>query len=242
MMTSSGAAVIAGVILTVVLTAVSGRARGEEPPVIREETLPNNGGRYTISIPKGYASGKPVPLVVALHYGGTVTPYFSRPFLTELIEPGLRTLGAIIVAPDCRHGRWTSPEAETSVLALRDYVQSLWTIDPRRTLITGYSMGGTGAWTIASRHQDRFTAALILAGRPQEDSGAVPWRIPVYVIHSRNDEVMPVKPTADVVGLIQEQGARIKLVVIDGASHYDVGAFTRHLHEAVPWIQRAWKR
>lgn len=242
MRTSSPVPTVAWLMAASLLTASLAAAGGRGEPEIREEILPGTGQRYTISIPAGFRPDHPAPLVVALHYGGTVTPYFGRPFLTGLIEPGLRALGAIIVAPDCTHGRWTAAEAESDVLALLDHVQRTWATDPARTLLTGYSMGAVGTWAIAARHQDRFTAALMISGRPEERSGETAWRIPLYIIHSRRDEVIPLTPTADLARQLSRQGARIRLVVVDDLTHYQVPAFTRHLQEAAPWIRRAWKR
>ena len=225
-----------------ILVGSPGLAGRAGQPEIRQEVVPGSGQRYTISIPAGLEPDQPAPLVVALHYGGTVTPYFGGPFLTGLIEPGLRELEAIIVAPDCTRGQWTGPEAEGDVLALVEHVQKTWATDPKRTLLTGYSMGAIGTWAIAARHQDRFTAALIISGRPLEGSGEVDWRIPLYIVHSRLDEVVPLQLTADVVRQLSRRGARVRLVVVDDLTHYQVPAFTRHLHGAVPWVKHAWKR
>lgn len=213
-----------------------------DAPTVREEVVPPGGQRFTISIPDGYSPDKPVPLVLALHYGGTVTPYYSKPFLVNLVEPALRKLGAIIVAPDCTAGRWTEPQAEADVLALLEHVGKTWAIDRERTLITGFSMGGMGTWALAARHQDLFAAALIVAGRPQEGSAEVAWRIPLYIIHSRDDEVVLLKPTADIAKVLDDKGVKVKLVVVDGLTHYQVPAFVPYMREAIPWIKRAWKK
>ncbi|MBP7799892.1 MAG: prolyl oligopeptidase family serine peptidase [Thermoanaerobaculaceae bacterium] len=224
------------------LVAGASGSWGANLPTVREEVVPASGQRYTIVIPGGYSPGKPVPLVLALHYGGTVTPYFSKPFLVNLVEPALRKLGAIIVAPDCTAGRWTEPQAETDVLVLLDHVRASWAIDPARTLITGFSMGGMGTWALAARHQELFTAALIVAGRPQEGSAEVAWRIPLYLIHSRNDEVVPLGPTAAIAKVLDDKGVKVKLVVVDGVTHYQVPAFVPYMRAAIPWIERAWKK
>lgn len=235
---------LAPVVLVAISTLVGCATAGQagDPPAVREEVLAPGGQRYTISIPAGYKPDKPVPLVLALHYGGTVTPYYGKPFLVNLVEPALRKLGAIIVAPDCTAGRWTDPQAEADVLALLDHVKKTWAIDPHRTLITGYSMGGMGTWALAARHQDRFRAAVIVAGQPQSEIADVEWRIPLYVIHSREDEVVPLKPTADMVKVLEARHVAVELVVVDGLTHYQVPAFVPYLRAAVPWIKKAWKR
>lgn len=228
--------------LMIVATGCATTIQAASEPAVREEVLAPGGQRYTISIPDGYKPAKPVPLVLALHYGGTVTPYYGKPFLANLVEPALRKLGAIIVAPDCTAGRWTDPQAETDVLALLDHVEKTWAIDPSMTLITGYSMGGMGTWALAARHQDRFAAAVILAGQPQPEIADVAWRIPLYVIHSRDDEVVPLAPTAEMVKVLQARGVDVELVVVEGLTHYQVPRFVPYLRAAVPWIKKAWKR
>ena len=51
--------------------------------------------------------GSSVPLVLALHYGGQVTPFYSMGYLQALVVPGLKKLGAVIVAPDSPGNGWT---------------------------------------------------------------------------------------------------------------------------------------
>jgi predicted peptidase len=66
--------------------------------------------------------------------------------LTSLVEPALRELRAIIVAPDCNGSDWTQSNSEQDVLELLDHVEAAYNIDPNKTLITGYSMGDIGTW------------------------------------------------------------------------------------------------
>lgn len=209
-------------------------------PGIHEMML-DNGQRYTIAIPEGYTGAEAVPLVMALHYGGTVTPFFGRGVLAGLIEPALRDLGAIIVAPDASSGTWASEAGEASVLHLMDEIEAEYNIDPARTLLTGYSMGGMGSWYIGGRNQERFTAVLPIAGRPQADSTEMDWLIPLYVIHSRDDELIDVGPTETAVTQLRFHGAEVELVIVAGISHYETNRFVEPLREAIPWIERVWR-
>ncbi len=217
-------------------------AAAPKPSTIREEVLQPGGLRITFAVPAGYTGATPAPLVVALHFAGKVTPFFGREFLTGLVGPGLRDLGAVIAAPDCRGRDWTDPVSEADVLALVDHAMRTYRIDPARVLLTGYSMGAMGTWYLAARHQDRFSAALIVSGLPLARAAEVDWRIPLYVIHGRDDERLLLKPTADVVKQLQAKGASVRLVVVDGLTHYQLPGFIPYLRAAVPWIQRAWRR
>ena len=211
-------------------------------PGIHEMVLPGAGRRYTLAIPDGYTGQQPVPLIVSLHYGGTVTPFYGRGLVEALIAPALGSLGAIIVAPDSAAGNWANPTAEQHVLELLDYIEANYNIDTERTLITGYSMGGGGTWYLAPRHPDRFKAAIVMAGRPQADTTSVNWDTSLYVIHSTADQVVPFEDTQVAVEQLRDQGASTELVVLDGISHYEIPRYRAYLQSAIPWIEEAWTR
>ena len=209
-------------------------------PGVHEQTFSPRDQRYTIAIPATYTGAQPTPLVVALHYGGPVTPFYGKGILAGLVEPALRELGTILVAPDCQHGNWTNPQSESEIIALLEHLQAHYPIDARRTLLTGYSLGGAGTWYLAARNQDRFAAVIPLAGWPQPDSAGVEWKIPLYAIHSRWDEVVPFDRTEQVVKQLKDRGGAVELVLLDGISHYEVERFVEPLRSAVPWIRKAW--
>lgn len=209
-------------------------------PGIHELVLPGTGRRYTISIPDGYTDDEPVPLILSLHYGGEVTPWYGRGLLDTLVGPALADLGAIIVAPDSIARGWADAEAEGYVLELLDHVEAHYNIDSERTLVTGYSMGGMGTWYFAPRHPDRFKAAIPIAGRPGADVDRFDWQTPTYVIHSNADELIPLEPTATVVDTLKARGAPIDLIVVDEITHFEMARFQPHLEAAVPWVRGVW--
>jgi predicted peptidase len=209
-------------------------------PGIHQMTLPESERRYTLAIPDGYTEQEPTPLIVSLHYGGEVTPFYGRGLLQSLIEPALRELGAIIVAPDSAAGNWANPTSEQHVLDLLDYIGSNYNIDANKTLLTGYSMGASGTWYLAPRHPERFKAALAMAGRPQADSTTFDWNTPMYLISSRADEVVPLELTQTAVERLQSQGASVDLVVVEEITHYQIPRYGPYLGAAIPWIQRVW--
>ena len=212
-----------------------------KPGVHQQELKYDNGTlRYTISIPKDGAKKSAAPLIIALHYGGEVTPFYGRGMIDSLVGPAFAELGAIIIAPDSLGGDWTQSKNEQAVLFLIDSACASYNIDAKKVLLTGFSMGGIGTWFIASRHQDRFSAAIPIAGGPP--AREVKWEIPLYVIHSRADTVLRLEPTRQYVDQAKAKGANIELVILDGITHYDTGRFAKPLKEAVPWIKKVWKK
>jgi predicted peptidase len=192
--------------------------------------------RCSVWLPKLDAE-EPVPMVLALHYGGEVTPYYSMGFLQGLVVPGLKGLGAVIVAPDCPGDGWTDPKSEQVVMALLEYATRTWPIDRNRVVVTGYSMGGIGTWYLASRHPDWFSAAVPIAGRPE---GVSDIRVPVYAIHGRRDEVIDVAPTERAIQALRDRDGNAQLVVVKGLTHYDTHRFAQPLSATVEWLRSVW--
>lgn len=212
----------------------------QRPGVHRQLLAPQN-MRYTIGIPPGYDGNTPVPLVLALHYGGEVTPFYGGDYLNLLVGPALQELGAIMIAPDASgSGGWTNTQTESNVIQLLDAVEANYNIDPKKRLVTGFSMGGRGTWYMASRHQDRFTAAIPMAARPDSTMLDVDWRIPLLVIHSLLDEVVPFAPVQELVLAMKEKEIQVEMIIVQALTHFQMEGFVGPLEAAGTWLQEQW--
>lgn len=195
--------------------------------------------RYALSIPGAYSASRPVPLVLALHFGGNPSGA-ALGFMNVLVDPALAGLGAIIVAPETTGRGWNSVANERAVTALLDAVQSAYRIDTHRVVVTGFSMGGAGTWHFAKRFPERFSAAIPMAGQPPADVGA--WTVPVLAIHSRNDEVVPIGPAEARIQALKTSGVPAEMMVLTGIAHYETARFADGLRRAIPWLRDTWKR
>lgn len=193
--------------------------------------------RYAISVPENYSPSTAVPLVLALHYGGSPNGAAQGVLLT-LVQPAFAELGAIIVAPESVGGGWNTPRNDRAVNGLLEAVQASYRVDTKRMAVTGFSMGGTGTWHFAGTYPERFSAAIPVAGMPP--ASPENWRTPVFAVHSRNDEVMPIEPTETRIKELQKAGIPAELVVLTGISHYQTNRFAEGLRRAVPWLKELW--
>ena len=221
---------------TTVLAQAGGNPRMQSGAI----DVPNYGQMgYTISVPRDLDPNEPRPFVLALHPGGGSR---GGPFLVSIVEPALRDWGAIIVAPDSPNRRWSVESAEQSVLFLMDDVFTRYAIDTDRVLVTGFSMGGAGTWFMASHHAERFTGAIPIASRPRDFPLDKIGSMPVHVIHSRDDEVVPISPARDAAETLRAQGTPVEFIELAGIGHFSMGGYVDSLREAGRWMWDQWQR
>ena len=197
--------------------------------------------RYGIAVPAGYTASQPRPLVLALHPGGGGAPFYGDGFLRSIFLPGLRDLAPVMIAPDVPERTWTDPRSEQNVLALMAAVLDEFAIDRRRVLVVGFSLGGRGAWYLSARHPNRFTGAIVMAGRSEEplDQLAV---IPTYVIHSRDDEVVPFAQAEERARALERAGRAVRFDPLTGVGHYNMGGYVTALQGGGRWMVEQWER
>ena len=240
-------AMIAGTFFSLSSAAMAAQAAGAPAlaPGFHRLTFQRADGppvSYALVIPPNYSPSTPVPLILALHFGvgGGDAAGAGGDMVEILTGPALRELGAIIVAPDSLRGNWSTPENEKAVNALLDMVAARYAIDRKRTVVTGYSMGGSGSWHFAEKFPQRFSAAIPIAGTPPETAAG--WKVPVLAIHSRDDQVAPFRPTETRIAELQKAGVNAKLILLSGITHYETDRFQGALRQAVPWLREIWKQ
>ena len=197
---------------------------------------------YGISVPDRVSPSEPRPLVLALHPGGGRIAYYGSAFMRQAVLPALGDLGAIIVAPDCPARSWGDLTADRAVLALLVAVRQEYAIDRRRILVTGFSMGGRGTWFMASHHADLFTAAVPVAASVGDEPLDRLGIIPTYIIHSRDDQVVPFGPAERNARQLASLGRPVRFEALGGVGHYEMGRYVNALRRAGRWIVESWNK
>ncbi|MGZ4444815.1 MAG: alpha/beta hydrolase-fold protein [Nocardioidaceae bacterium] len=129
---------------------------------------------YAVYVPHGVPRGRSLPLTWVLHslgvnhnQYGALDPRLLRRLCERRHSLCASTLG---YGPD----GWYLDEAETDYWSVWRSLARAYRLQPRRTVLTGYSMGGYAAYKLGLEHPDLYAEAVALAGPPACDSGADP--------------------------------------------------------------------
>lgn len=196
---------------------------------------------YTISIPEGYTGEKAVGFVMVLHDGGgrnNYSPHYGAMMLQYFATSTLKELNAIMVAPSSGDSGWNSIRNQQFVAKLIDQITEKYSINEDYTMVTGYSMGGSGTWFFAEHREDFFRVAVPIAGRPQSDK--TDWKSSIYIIHSDDDQVVPSGPSRKYFEKLEKAGVRVKANFLKGLSHHQTRKYADPLADTVPWILQSW--
>ena len=208
---------------------------------------PNFLGRiqpYSVYVPRDVPARERKPLTWVLHslgvnhnqYGG-LNPGLLQRLCEDRGSVCASTLGH---GPD----GWYLDEAEVDYWSVWREVAQAFRIDPERTQVTGYSMGGYAAYKLGLQHPDLYAGAISLAGPPACGSGSDPERglplfrhercekdgatgalvgnalhVPYRVGHGTLDELVPFVAVEDQVARFDAQGLRHRFVRYPGEDH-----------------------
>lgn len=163
----------------------------------------SDGRYYRIKLPPGYDGNKPVGVLFFAHsLGATAVGTIRNKGLTDTAA----RLGIALVALKAVREDWNvknSPanrsDRRSNEFAYFDDVivdiTKRFSIDERRLVFAGASVGGTLTWTVACTGRNRFTAYIPIAGtywlRPPETCSSPPANI--IHIHGSADRTVPLK-------------------------------------------------
>ena len=203
-----------------------------------EMKLAGDTARVSVWLPDGFDSKRPTPLVVSLHYGGQVTPFYGAGLLQQLMIDALgEPLEAIVVGPDAQPDDWSGPKNAAMLKALYAQLADAYTLDRRRILLTGYSRGGIGTWTVGAAKILPITGAIPISGAPPAEPSLA---VPTHAVHSKADSLFSVEPTRAAVAVVNKRGVEAELTVIESPGHYDIVRFRAAVKRAGAWMQRRW--
>ncbi|HVA32960.1 MAG TPA: alpha/beta hydrolase-fold protein [Candidatus Baltobacteraceae bacterium] len=187
---------------------------------------------YGIYVPSPDARGR-YALVVMLHGAGeTEADVISRAIFRHLAAEH----HAIVVAP-WAHGDnlWHGRDA-SETMAIVNEVARAFPIDARRTYIVGISMGGAGAFHLATVYPNRFSAVMTIVGDLRaDDAPAARQELrdrDVYMVSGGKDPIMTPAVEDLAYGTLEQNCVPVSRYVAPDAGH--------DLYQTAPQVEQAW--
>lgn len=190
----------------------------------RSVTLEDETFRYQVYVPHDYSPAGAWPLILFLHGAGE-RGEDGLLQTTVGIGPALRAhperFPAIVVLPQVPlHAVWSGRPAEAAVMAL-DSTQAEFNTDADRVYLTGISMGGNGAWSLAHRFPQRFAALLPVCGWTRLPDAELRGlrHVPTWIVHGEMDGVVHVRESRRVAEVLDAAGADVRYTELPGVTH-----------------------
>ena len=141
----------------------------------------------------------------------------------------------IVVSPQCpQEDYWNSEVQLNRLTELLDHVNSTYSVNEKKTYLTGLSMGGYGSWALAAKHPTKFAAVMPICGGGKTEFAEKIKDIPIWVWHGDQDRAVPFKQSVEMVDAIKEAGGTsIKFTSLEGIGHncWSAAYGTPQLHQ-----------
>ena len=235
-------------ILACLHLAAPARARNHDTGFLdRTVALQGEVYKYQVFVPDNWSPKQKWPVILFLHGAGERADDGMQQtdvgIGTEIRVDRTR-IPAIVVMPQCRKNLWwIQPPMQDLAIATLEAATKEFHGDTQRTYITGISMGGYGTWRLAEKYPGRFAALVVICGglRPPpatlkahpelvkltpgdnlksySDAAAKIGKVPVWVFHGSDDEIVPVTESQRMQSAMKQIGAEVHYTEYPGVKH-----------------------
>jgi dienelactone hydrolase len=180
-------------------------------------------------------------LWISMHGGGNAAPAVNDRQWRNQIGLYQPAEGIYLAprAPTDTWNLWHEPHIDPLFQRLIDAQVAINGIDPDRVYLLGYSAGGDGVWQLAPRMADRFAAAAMMAGHPNEAGVASLRNLPFAIFMGGADSAYDRNKIAAERGAELERlhaadpGGYVSMTrIYPGLPHW----MNRKDAEALPWM------
>lgn len=201
---------------------------------------------YRVWVPPHYSKLRRWPVILFLHGSGERGDDNLRQLtsgLPAVLTRDEKRYPAIVVLPQCELNREWYGQMEMVALAALDASIREFHGDRNRVILTGISMGGSGAWYFA-RHPERWAAVVPVCGEvvralddpwpldppadisdllhamnPFEALARTIGKVPVWAFHGADDFVIPADQSRMMVDALRNAGGNVRYTEYPDVGH-----------------------
>jgi predicted peptidase len=264
----------ARVLLTIVTLAVGAGASAaqkiESGFLNRSITVNKSEYRYVVYVPREFTRSRTWPVILALHGGGDYGSdglKHTASGLANAIRRNPERFPAIVVFPQAKADGTPGWQVEggDAALAALDKTVKEFNGDPDRVVLTGYSAGGNGTWSIASRYPRRFAAIVPICGfvgkfkgkmssidypsLAPADAGDVykfvagrVSSLPIWIFHGDADQNVDVSESRQMAAALKAIGANAQYTELLGVDHNGATNTAYARADLIEWMLRQRRR
>lgn len=206
--------------------------------LLKKQRVPgytDNAAWYHVAIPRNYKNTKKgMPLIILLH-GGHHNKGSADNTLGWTQEVPFKKY--ILVLPNHLKTWWAHPRELMYLLDTLDCVMTRWHVNRKRIYLMGASMGGNGVWAWGSQCPELFAGLAPECGFYDDFLGFPMTNLkakPIYVLHGKNDKVVPIDGARKAFNILKKEGANIVMKELDCDHQIPKQETTK----AAQWIMR----
>lgn len=196
--------------------------------------------KYQVFVPDDWTPKKNWPVILFLHGAGERGAdglAQTQVGIGRAIRVDRSRFPAVVVMPQCRKDVWwaDSKMGDAAMKALEAATKEFHG-DPRRTYLTGLSMGGYGSWYLAAKYPGKFAAIVPICGgilhpdasRTHLPDDKTPYTeaakkvgssTPVWIFHGGADPTVPVTESQRMAEAMKALGGEVHYTEYPGVAH-----------------------
>lgn len=209
--------------------------------------------KYVLFVPHDYKKDTPTPTILFLHGAGETKPKEgakSKGTPKMPVEVGIgpaikkreKTFPFLTIIPQAPTFGWGAGSAGGKLaLAILEDVEKNYSVDKKRTYLTGLSMGGMGTWSHAVATPEKWAAIVPICGRGDPKQAEKIKDLPCWAFHGDADTSVNVSGSRDMIEAIKKAGGDPKYTEYPGVGHnsWDKAYGTDELYE---WLLKQSKK
>jgi poly(3-hydroxybutyrate) depolymerase len=224
-------------LVALLLTAgpVTAHAQPQPQPGVRAgfsvRTFKDDAGvhKYTVFVPAGYTPARKWPVILFLHGAGergTDGQLPSTIGLGPLVRAREANFPFLVVFPQNEDVRgriltgW-NPESTDGrrAIAILDQLEKEFSVDSRRQILAGWSMGAYGAWQMAAAFPERWLSVVTVSGGGDPALAERVKNVPLWAFHGAKDRVVSPETTRKMVEALRAAGGSPRLTESADGDH-----------------------